>query len=100
MGQPGTLTIDSESADHKLYYLSGLKNILTQDGIYEFKVDLPNIRSEDQIFGVQTQSINLTVYNTGPVVVSLEKSNTGGLDAQHITFVNIESRQVIPILKF
>ena len=88
--QSGTLTIDSVRADHKLFYLSGLKNILTQSRVYELVVDLPNIKSTTNISGVQTQSVTLTVDNKGPLVVSLQKSNTGGIDPQHIPFVNIK----------
>ncbi len=92
---PGTVTIDSVRADHKLFYLSGLGNMLTQNGVYEFRVDLPNIKSVSQEPGVQPQSINLTVDNTGPAIVSLEKSNAGGLDPQHITFVNIKFNEEV-----
>jgi hypothetical protein len=88
--QAGSVTIDSVRADHKLFYLSGLQNILTQNGAYQFVVDLPNIKSENQVAGVQSQSVTLTVDNTGPIVVSLQKSNVGGLDAQHIPNVNIK----------
>jgi len=88
--QQGMVTIDSVRADHKLFYLSGLKNILTQSGDYSFVVDLPNIKSINQIPGTQEQSITLTVDNEGPTVLSLEKSNIGGIDPQHIPFVNIK----------
>ncbi|MBN8857500.1 MAG: T9SS type A sorting domain-containing protein [Sphingobacteriales bacterium] len=90
VAQPGSITIDSIRADHKLFYLSGLGAILTQNGEYEFVVDLPNIKSEDQEPGVQTQSVKLTVDNTGPSVVSIDTSHAGGLDPQHVTFVNIK----------
>ena len=86
---PGNVVIDSVSSDKKLYYLSGLKNLITTDGIYEFRVDLPKIKSEGGKSGLQTQSVYLTVDNSGPLMVTLEKSNVGGLDAQHIPFVNI-----------
>ncbi|QDK77420.1 hypothetical protein EXU85_01935 [Spirosoma sp. KCTC 42546] len=88
--QAGSLTIDSVSADHKLFKLSGLQTILTQNGAYELRVDLPNIKSEDRIPGLQTQSVTLTVDNAGPVVLLLEKSTEGALDSQHIPFVNIK----------
>ncbi|MCW3113043.1 MAG: carboxypeptidase regulatory-like protein [Segetibacter sp.] len=87
--QPVQLTIDSVRADKKLFYLSGLKN-LSQNGQYELFVDLPNIKSANQVSGVQKQSTILTVDNSGPIVLSLEKSQTGGLDAQHVPYVNIK----------
>jgi hypothetical protein len=88
MAQAGTITVDSVRTDHKLFYLSGLKNILTQTGVYEFKVDLPNIKSETGVAGAQTQSIFLTVDNTGPIV-TLEKSSAGALDVQHVPYINL-----------
>ncbi|WP_460945774.1 PKD domain-containing protein [Spirosoma daeguense] len=87
--QAGSLTIESVSQDHKLVSLAGLQTILTQNGTYELRVDLPNIKSENQIAGLQTQSISLTVDNIGPTVLILEKSAQGGLDTQHIPFINI-----------
>lgn len=87
--QSGSVVIDSISKDKKLYYLSGLRPILTTSGVYEFRVDLPNIRSESGTPGVQTQSVNLTVDQTGPVVVSMKQSGEGGLDSQHVTFIDI-----------
>ncbi|WP_227687062.1 T9SS type A sorting domain-containing protein [Spirosoma arboris] len=87
--QAGSLAIDSVSSDHKLFRLSGLQTMLTQNGIYELRVDLPNIKSENHIAGVQTQSVVLTVDNAGPVVLLLEKSTQGGIDSQHVPFVNI-----------
>ena len=87
---PGTVTIDSVRADHKLFYLSGLGSMLTQNGVYEFMVDLPNIKSESQEPGLQPQSIKLTVDNTGPSVISITTSNSNGLNAQHVTFVDIQ----------
>ena len=87
---PGAVTIDSVRSDHKLFYLGGLKNILTQNGNYEFKVDLPNIRSKSGEKGMQTQSINLIVDNAGPLITSMQTSNAGGLDSQHVTFINIK----------
>lgn len=87
--QAGNLTIDSVRADNKLFYLSGLKNILVQPGAYQLKVDLLNIQSADHKVGMKEQSVTLIVDNAGPLVITLEKSNTGGLDSQHVTFVQI-----------
>ncbi len=88
--QSGSLVIDSVRADHKLFYLSGLDAILTTPGAYVLTVDLPNIQSASHVAGVSTESITLTVDNAGPTLVKLEKLATGGLDGQHIPFVNIE----------
>jgi hypothetical protein len=87
---PGTVYIDSVSKDHKLFYLSGLSSILTQSGVYEFRVDLRNIKSETQVNGVQVQSVKLTVDNEGPKLVTIEKAYDGGIDPQHVAFVNMK----------
>ncbi|MES2455602.1 MAG: MBG domain-containing protein [Bacteroidota bacterium] len=86
----GKLVIDSVSKDHKLFYLSGLKDLLVQNGKYELVVDLPNIKAESQKAGLKQQSVMLTVDNTGPVLVSLEKLAAGGIDNQHIPIVKME----------
>ncbi|RDC62516.1 T9SS type A sorting domain-containing protein [Adhaeribacter pallidiroseus] len=93
--QPGKVIIDSVRADNKLFYLSGLKNILTQSGVYDFTVDLPQIKSVGNKAGSLKQTIALTVDKTGPVNVSLTKSNTGGLDAQHYPFINIQFKEAV-----
>lgn len=92
---PGTVKIDSIRADHKLFYLSGLGSILTQNGVYEFRVDLPNIKSESQEPGLQSQSINLAVDNVGPLLLSIEKSTDGGLDPQHVTFIKMKFNEEV-----
>ncbi len=86
---PGTIVIDSVRADKKLYYLSGLKNILTESGTYHLVVDLPMIRTLDGVTGMQPDSVALTVDNAGPTIISMERSNQDGIDSQHVTFVNI-----------
>jgi hypothetical protein len=90
-GEPlaGTLTIDSISSDLRLFYLSGLNALLINDGAYELVVDLPNIRSVDQEYGIQQQSITLTVDNMGPVLITLQPTTTGALDPQHRTYVEM-----------
>lgn len=91
----GQIAIDSVSADHKLFYLSGLNTLLAQSGTYQFTVDVKNILSTGHIAGIQLQSIALTVDNTGPSLVLLETSNTGGLDALHNTSVNIKFSKTV-----
>jgi hypothetical protein len=86
----GVLNIDSIRSDKKLFYLSGMDNILTESGVYTLTVDLPNIYSVDQFAGMVQQSIELTLDNTGPQIISLLKSNEGGLDAQHINEIRID----------
>lgn len=88
--QSGNVVIDSVRADNKLFYLSGLGNVLTTPGNYVFTVDLPNIKTTGQVAGMAQQSITLTVDNAGPTIVKLETLATGGLDPQHIPFVKIE----------
>ena len=87
---PGSLTVDSVRADHKLFYLSGLGKLLTQSGVYELRVDLPNIISQTQIHGVQVQSVKLTLDNEGPKLITFEKSYTGGIDPQHVTNIKMK----------
>ncbi|WP_114781788.1 LamG-like jellyroll fold domain-containing protein [Botryobacter ruber] len=87
--QSGLVTIDSVSADKTLFYLSGLGSILTQSGTYKLEVDLPNIKSTDQVAGMAAQSVELHLDNNGPQLVKLAGSTTGGLDAQHINGVSI-----------
>ncbi|SEI40249.1 hypothetical protein SAMN05216327_101266 [Dyadobacter sp. SG02] len=86
---PGALTIESVSADHKLFTLGGLQAIMTQMGAYELRVDLPQIKSESQVSGAVMQSVTLYLDNTGPAVVQLDKSNDQGIDPQHVPFVHI-----------
>ncbi len=87
--QAGSVVIDSVHADKKLYYLSGLRNIVTTDGEYEFRVDLPKIQSEQGKFGQQTQSAFFALDNSGPVTVKLQASDEGRLDPQHVNLIDI-----------
>lgn len=90
VAQSGSLTIDSVSADKKLFYLSGLGNILTQNGEYELIVDVPNIKSATNISGTATQSVKLVVDKNGPVLITMERIDSAGLDAQHTPFVRLQ----------
>ncbi|MEI6950847.1 MopE-related protein, partial [Paraflavisolibacter sp. H34] len=92
---PGTLTIDSVRADKKLFYLSGLKTLLTEAGAYEFRVDLPNIQSTTGVAGVQAQSVTLTVDNQGPQLLQLAKLDSGALDAQHVNFIQLRFNEEV-----
>lgn len=86
---PAPLTIDSVSLDLRTFYLSGLGALMTADGLYQLVVDMPAIRTTGLAFGIAPQSIALTLDNTGPLVTSLTTSNTGAIDAQHVTFIDI-----------
>lgn len=90
VGQAGAINIDSVRADKKLFYLSGLGNILTQSAQYQFVVDLPNIKSTNQIAGLQQQSILLTVDKTAPVLLAVAKLDSGALDSQHVPFIKMQ----------
>lgn len=83
----GVVNIDSVRSDKKLFYLSGLGTILTQSGVYSLTVDLPNIKSVNDNYGMNPQSVNLIVDNQGPQLLTMTKSNEGGLDNQHITHI-------------
>jgi hypothetical protein len=93
--QSGALTIDSVRSDNKLFYLSGLGAILTQSGEYQFTVDLPNIQSATGVSGLQQQSITLKLDVGGPVIVSSSASTAGGIDPQHVPFVNFEFNEEV-----
>ncbi len=95
---PGSLTIDSVSADLRLFHLSGLDALLLLDGEYELVVDVPEIRSTGQVFGLQEQSVILVVDNAGPLLVALEPTTEGALDAQHRTYVEIALNE--PVVGF
>ena len=90
VSQSGSLMIDSVSADKKLFYLSGLGNILTQSGEYELTVDVLNIKSVSNISGTATQSVKLVVDKNGPALVTMARLDSGGLDAQHTPFVDLQ----------
>lgn len=91
----GNLTIDSVSTDHRRYYLSGLGDLLTEDGTYEIAVDLPNLLSTGGIPGEEVQSTEITLKTTGPVAAVLTPVNEGGIDSQHINFVDIQFEEDI-----
>ncbi|MBK6832595.1 MAG: hypothetical protein IPG92_18510 [Flavobacteriales bacterium] len=93
--QPGSVGVELVSVDLKLFRVSGLENILSVDGTYEMRVDVQNIRSTGQVFGMQQQSVSLTLDNSGPLLVSLLPSVLGGLDPQHITFVDIQFNEAV-----
>ena len=94
----GSLTIDSVSADLRLFHFSGLDALLTLDGEYELVVDMPEIRSTGQVFGLQEQSVSLVVDNAGPLLVALAPTTEGALDAQHRTYVEITLNE--PVVGF
>ncbi len=95
--QSGSVVIDSVRSDRKLFYLSGLQNILTTSGEYVFTVDVPQIKTLTSIAGLQQQSITLTLDNAGPTVINFVKSDSGALDAQHVPYIKISlNEDVIP----
>ena len=91
----GNLTIDSVSTDHRRYYLSGLGDLLTEDGTYEIAVDLPNLLSTGGVPGEEVQSTEITLKTTGPVAAVLTPVNEGGIDSQHFNFVDIQFEEDI-----
>lgn len=94
----GSVTIDSVSSDLRTFHLSGLGALMVNDGTYTFVVDVPGIRSTDLAHGIVQQQITLTRDNTGPQVTSILTSNTGGLDAQHVTFLDIHLSEAVTSL--
>jgi hypothetical protein len=93
--QAGSIIIDSVRADRKLFYLSGLQNILTQSGTYVLTVDVPNIKSQTGVSGMQQQSITLILDNTGPLMVTFAKSDSGSLGAQHYPYIKMHFNEEV-----
>lgn len=92
------ITIDSVSSDLRTFHLSGLAAMMLDDGMYTFVVDVPNVRTTSMAQGLAQQSIQLALDNSGPTVTSITTSNTGGLDAQHITSITIHLSESVPTL--
>ncbi len=85
----GNLIIDSIHDNSKLVYLSGLGNLMIEDGEYNLVVDLPEILSKDGKEGQQEQIIKLYLDNKGPEIISFTKDFTGGVDMQHVNSIDI-----------
>ncbi len=88
--QAGFVNIYYISSDFKTISVSGISNIITGDGLYDFVVDMTAIRSTEGNYGIDQQSESFTIDNNGPKIVSLNLSTERGLDAQHVTYIDIQ----------
>jgi hypothetical protein len=84
-----TLQVDSISSNRKTVYLSELESAITQDGFYDLIVKLTRIQTTTQVFGIADDSIRLQVDRTGPAVDSIIPVYSGGIDPQHIPFIDL-----------
>ena len=83
------LHIDSMSANRKTVYVSGLETALDQDGYYDFVVKLTAIQTTTSMLGMADDSVRLQVDRTGPAIDSIIPVYTGGIDAQHVPFIDL-----------
>ena len=90
-GKPvqGDLTITLMDNEARLFRVSGLKTMMTQDGQYTLTVDLPNIATVEGKKGIMQQTTGWNIDTTPPDIVSFTRLFEGGLDAQHTTAINI-----------
>ena len=82
-------TITRMDADAKLFKISGLDNLMTDNGTYEFTVDLVNIKSRTGVFGYQNQSANWRFDTKAPEIRKVTLINAGGYDFQHNTSAEV-----------
>ncbi len=85
----GDLTITLMDNEARLFRISGLKAMMTQDGRYTLTVDLPNIATAKGKKGVMQQTTGWKIDTTPPDIVSFLRLFDGGLDAQHTTAIHI-----------
>ena len=96
--QTGVFTVSSLNNQNTLIELAGIDTHLGADGVYELIVDLPNIQSQDGMFGIGTQSLFFELDTAAPSLVNLLRYVGGGLDDQHFTGVNMNfSEDIMPL---
>jgi len=82
-------TITRMDAEAKLFKVSGLENLMTDNGTYELTVDLVNIKSRTGVFGYQNQSANWRFDTQAPSIRNVTLINAGGYDFQHNTSAEV-----------
>ncbi|MBK8516013.1 MAG: hypothetical protein IPL55_06905 [Saprospiraceae bacterium] len=92
---PGSIDVSLVFSDFRTFELRGIHNLLTTDGLYTLGIILPSIKSTTNIFGLDTQYFSFVLDTKGPDIVSITKLNTGSLDAQHVTGVQISFDEII-----
>ena len=86
----GTLTVTPMDTKGILFQLSGLKDLMSQDGKYTLTVDLPNIKTIDGNNGILIQSTQWKIDQTAPLVSQIIPSSDGGYDSQHRTAFTVQ----------
>ncbi|MCA1747578.1 MAG: T9SS type A sorting domain-containing protein, partial [Bacteroidales bacterium] len=74
----------------KLFRISGLEGLMTEDGVYGLTVDLPNIATLDGSKGLLQQAVEWSMDTTPPELLSFTESRNGGFDEQHITSMEVQ----------
>ncbi len=82
-------TITRMDAEAKLFKISGLDNLMTDNGTYELTVDLVNIKSRTGVFGYQNQSVSWRFDTKAPEIRKVTLINAGGYDFQHNTSAEV-----------
>lgn len=95
-----SVTIDSIQItpvdDEKmLFRISGLVSAMLLDGSYTFNIDLTQIKSDENVSGLITQSVGWVVDTTAPAVVSVDRISNGGYDNQHTASVDLKFNEKV-----
>lgn len=94
----GTVTITAMDTEGKLFKIMGLNNIITTDGAYRLTVDLLQIKSQANVFGMFNQSVDWRIDTKIPEIAKITLKNEGGNDKQHITSIEVKFDE--PVLGF
>ena len=84
------ITITSMNSQSTLFQIAGLSSLINEDGAYELSVDLPQIKSQNNVAGVLVQSVNWKMDSLVPLVTKFTRNSSGGFDNQHTTSIDIE----------
>ncbi len=95
-----SVTIDSIQItpvdDEKmLFRISGLGSSMLLDGSYTFNIDLTQIKSDENVSGLITQTVGWVVDTTAPAVVSVDRISNGGYDNQHTASVDLKFNEKV-----
>ncbi|MDF1571239.1 MAG: CARDB domain-containing protein [Bacteroidales bacterium] len=85
----GSLNVTLMDTDAQLFSISGLEEMMTEDGRYTFTVDLPNLATIDGEQGLLQQQVGWTLDREPPVLLSFHPGTSGGFDAQHVTSMEV-----------
>jgi len=85
----GSLAVTLMDTDARLFRISGLEALMTEDGHYTFTVDLPNLATIDGEQGLLQQETGWTLDREPPVLLSFSPGTSGGFDGQHVTSMEV-----------